>query len=45
MKVKEAVEGSIFLACQTARKAKTLTGVEDDKRQQTPKGHNKEIKV
>jgi hypothetical protein len=33
MQVKEAVEESISLACQTGRKAKTLTGIEDDKKQ------------
>jgi len=45
MQVKEVVEKSISLACQTGRKAKTLTGTEDDKRQQMPKAHNNEIKV
>jgi len=45
MQVKEAVEGSISLARQTGRKAKILTGIEDDKRQQMPKAHNSEIKV
>lgn len=45
MQVKEAVEGSTSLAHQTGRKAKTLTGIEDNKRQRMPKAHNNEIKV
>lgn len=45
MQVKKEVEGSTSLARQTGRKAKTLTGIEDDKRQQMPKAHNNEIKV
>lgn len=45
MPVKEAVEGSTSTAWQTGRTAKTLTGTEDDKRQQMPKAHNNEIKV
>lgn len=45
MQVEEAVEGSLSLACQMVRKAKILTGTEDDKRQQMPKAHNNEIKV
>jgi len=44
MQVKEAAEGSISLACQTGRKAKILTGIEDDKRQQMPKARNNEFK-
>jgi len=45
MQVKEAVQGSISLACQTGRKAKIWTGIEDDKRQQMPKARNNELKV
>lgn len=45
MQVKEAAERLPSLASQTGRKAKTLTGIEDDKRQQITKAHNNEIKV
>ena len=45
MQVKEAAERLPSLASQTGRKAKILTGIEDDKRQQITKAHNNGIKV
>jgi hypothetical protein len=45
MHVKVAAEGSTFVACQTGTNAKTLTGIEYDKRQQISKAYNNDTEV